>query len=172
MVAEFNRLGLLPFLALRFIWQTISLTKKRSTTERVPSLFLSLSFPHCHTLRLATYCCCPQACPKRVGGEQRSGCSDPSAGLVPLCVCVCVRPFAQVERFLSPFKFVFPLKVFLLNSLIVFYGQPGQSTTRPCRHQGQSAPSSLPTITLCHILLLLSVSVSFFSSLPPPLMLI
>lgn len=32
---EFNRLSLLPLLALRFIWQTISLTKKRSATERV-----------------------------------------------------------------------------------------------------------------------------------------
>lgn len=161
---------LLPFLALRFIWQTISLTKKRSTTERVLSLssFLSPSpidipwdLPHIvAVLKLVQN---EWAANNEVGARTR---------VQDSCLCVCVRPFAQVERFLSPFKFVFPLKVFLLNSLIVFYGQPGQSTTRPCRHQGQSAPSSLPTITLCHILLLLSVSVSFFSSLPPPLMLI
>lgn len=80
---DFNRLRLLPLLALRFIWQTISLTKKRSTTERVLCLCSPSPFATPPSLRVATYCCCPRACPqKRVGGEQRSGCSDPRTGLV------------------------------------------------------------------------------------------
>lgn len=77
---------------------------------------------------------------------------DPSpARVLPVC-----DPSRQVERFLSTFKFVFPLKVFLLNRLIVFYGQKereSQALARVlCVSNGNGirvkVPSSLPTITL------------------------
>lgn len=87
---EFNRLRLLPLLALRFIWQTISLTKKRSTTERVLCLCSPSPLPHppltesCHILLLSS-----SLSKKLVGGEQRSGCSDTRTGLVRVRVRVC-----------------------------------------------------------------------------------
>lgn len=112
-VAEFNRLRLLPFLALRFIWQTISLTKKRSTTERVLSLssFLSPSpidipwdLPHIvAVLKLVQN---EWAANNEVGARTRV--QD-----LCLCVCVCVcDPSHKSNVFYRHSSLFFRLKYF------------------------------------------------------------
>lgn len=157
--AEFNRLRLLPLLALRFIWQTISLTKKRSTTERV----LCLCSPS-PWLRVATYCCCPRACPKKTSGRRIAKWVLGLANRTRACA---TDPSHKSNVFYRHSSLFFRLKYFYWIVLSFFMASQASQPLARVDVRVKVRPH--------HCQLSHCACVSFFcspSSLPPPLMLI